>query len=77
MNNIWHPLEQMEFEYRSGNKSLWWGGANYKPITGNKETDKILKKKSYYSPGQTLLNTIFYGHGTTRGDEIADIEEGM
>ena len=39
--------------------------------------DKILKKKSYHSPGQTLLNTIFYGHGTTRGDEIADIEEGM
>ena len=39
--------------------------------------DKILKKKSYHSPGQTLLSTIFYGHGTTRADEINDIDEGM
>ena len=39
--------------------------------------DEILKKKNYHSPGQTLLNTIFYGHGTTKGDEISDIEEGM
>ena len=48
MTDIWHPLEQMEFEYRSGNKSLWWGGSNYKPITGDKETDKILKKKARF-----------------------------
>ena len=48
MNNIWHSLEQLEFEYRSGNKSLWWGGANYKPITGDKETDKILKKNARF-----------------------------
>lgn len=39
--------------------------------------DAILKKKNYHSPGQTLLNTIFKGHGTTKGDEISDIEEGM
>lgn len=39
--------------------------------------DQILKMKSNHSPGQTLLNTIFYGHGTTKGDEISDIEEGM
>lgn len=39
--------------------------------------DKILKMKSNHSPGQSLLNTIFYGHGTTKGDEISDIEEGM
>ena len=39
--------------------------------------DKILKMKNNHSPGQTLLNTIFYGHGTTKGDEISDIEEGM
>lgn len=48
MNNIWHPLKQMEFEYRSGNKSLWWGGCSYKPITGNNETDKLLKKKARF-----------------------------
>ena len=39
--------------------------------------DKILKEKSYHSPGQTLLNTIFKGHGTTSADQIGDIEDGM
>lgn len=39
--------------------------------------DRILKKRAYHSPGQTMLNTIFRGHGTTRADEIADINEGM
>lgn len=39
--------------------------------------DTILKKKNYHSPGQTLLSTIFYGHGTTRADQIGDINEGM
>lgn len=39
--------------------------------------DSILKKKNYHSPGQELLNTIFYGHGTTKADEISDINEGM
>lgn len=39
--------------------------------------DRILKKQSFHSPGQELLNTIFYGHGTTRADEIFDIEDGM
>ena len=39
--------------------------------------DKILKKKTYHSPGQELLNTIFKGHGTTKMDRIASIEEGM
>lgn len=39
--------------------------------------DKILKKKNYHSPGQTLLNTIFYGHGTTKADQIGSIDEGM
>lgn len=48
LSDTWYPLEQIEFEYRSGNKSLWWGGANYKPITGNKDTDKLLKKKARF-----------------------------
>ena len=39
--------------------------------------DAILKKKNYHSPGQTLLDTIFYGHGTTKADQIGDINEGM
>lgn len=39
--------------------------------------DRILNKRAYHSPGQTLLDTIFYGHGTTKADEISNIEEGM
>ena len=39
--------------------------------------NSILNKKKYHSPGQELLNTIFYGHGTTRADQIGDINEGM
>lgn len=48
LTDVWYPLEQMEFEYRSGTKSLFWGGSNYKPLTGNKETDKLLKKKARF-----------------------------
>ena len=40
----WHPLSRLELQYRSGNKSLWNGGASYKPVTGNSKTDKTLKK---------------------------------
>lgn len=39
--------------------------------------DSILEKRANHSPGQELLNTIFYGHGTTKADEIADINDGM
>lgn len=46
--DAWHPIQHMKFEYRSGNKSLWWGGANYKPITGNTKTDNLLKKKARF-----------------------------
>ncbi len=37
LNDEWYPLEQLSFEYRSGSKSLWWGGSNYKPKTGDKK----------------------------------------
>lgn len=40
----WQPLSQLELQYRSGNKSLWNGGASYKPVTGDSKTDKTLKK---------------------------------
>lgn len=39
--------------------------------------DDILKKRASHSPGQEMLDTIYYGHGTTKADEIYDIEEGM
>lgn len=39
--------------------------------------DKILTEKAAHSPGRTMLDTIFYGHGTTKADEIQNIEEGM
>jgi hypothetical protein len=40
----WYPIENLQFEYRSGSKTLWNGGASFKPITGNKKLDKMLKK---------------------------------
>ena len=39
--------------------------------------DEILRKKAAHSPGRTMLDTIYYGHGTTKADEISDINEGM
>ena len=39
--------------------------------------DDILKKRANHSPGQEMLDTIYYGHGTTKNDEISDIDEGM
>lgn len=41
---VWHPIENLQLEYRSGNKTLWNGGASFKPVTGDKKLDKILKK---------------------------------
>ncbi len=45
-SDTWHPLSQLELEYRSGNKSLRYGGATYKPTTGDSQTDKVLKKQA-------------------------------
>lgn len=45
-SNIWHTVENLRFEYRSGNKSLWHRGASFKPVTDDKKTDKILKKEA-------------------------------
>ena len=44
--DTWHPLSQLELKYRSGNKSLWYGGATYKPTTGDSQTDNVLKKQA-------------------------------
>jgi len=44
----YHPIENLRMEYRSGSKSLWNGGASYKPLTGNKKTDKTLKKDARF-----------------------------
>jgi len=48
LTDTWFPLEQLRFEYRSGNRSLWWEGSNFKPRTGDKKTDKLLKKKARF-----------------------------
>ena len=41
---VWHPIENLQLEYRSGNKTLWNGGASFKPVTGDKKMEKLLKK---------------------------------
>lgn len=43
-----HPVKNLRMEYRSGSKSLWNGGASYKPLTGDKKTDKTLKKDARF-----------------------------
>ena len=45
-SNTWHTVENLQLEYRSGNKSLWNGGATYKPVTGDAKTEKVLKKEA-------------------------------
>ena len=42
--DVWYPIENLQLEYRSGNKTLWNGGASFKPVTNDKKLDKLLKK---------------------------------
>jgi len=42
----WYTLDHLQLEYRSDRKAYWNGGANYKPVTGDKKTDKLLKKEA-------------------------------
>ena len=43
-----HPIENLRMEHRSASKTFWNGGASYKPLTGNKNTEKILKKDAHF-----------------------------
>ena len=48
LTNTWYPLERLEFENRSGERSLWFGGGFIIPKTGERATDKLLKKKARF-----------------------------
>ena len=39
-------LEQLQMQTRSKSKIFWWGGVDFQPVTGDKATDKILKKQA-------------------------------
>ena len=39
-------LEQLQMQTRSKSKRIWWGGVDFQPVTGDKATDKILKKQA-------------------------------
>lgn len=45
INNQWIALDSLNVESRSQSGKLWGGGADFKPITGNKATDTLLKKQ--------------------------------
>ena len=45
MDGKFTALKNLTIESRSKSKRIWNGGADIKPETGNKETEKILKKK--------------------------------
>lgn len=49
MSNNWTPLEVLFVEGRSNSQQFWNGGAEFKPMTGMKEVDKILKKKALFA----------------------------
>jgi hypothetical protein len=46
MIDKWYPLDSLNLVQRSGSQKFWSGGANIKPLTGDKHTDKLLKKQA-------------------------------
>ena len=55
MDGKFTALENLTIESRSKSKRFWNGGADFKPETGNKETDKLLKKDVKYIIHQDTL----------------------
>lgn len=51
----WTPLDSLRLEYRSNSKSVWLGGASYKPLSGDKKIDKLLKKRARFIQQQDTL----------------------
>ena len=60
---VWHSIENLQLEYRSGNKTLWNGGASFKPVTGDKKMDKLLKKDAVLIMCNDSLYINCYGLG--------------
>ncbi len=48
-------LENLAIKSRSQSKRFWNGGADFKPKTGDKKTDKLLKKEVKYNIHQDTL----------------------
>ncbi len=42
----WQPLDTLQMEGRSESDKFWHGGASIKPVTGDKQMDKVLKKQA-------------------------------
>lgn len=48
MNDNWTSIDSLTITLRNNGQKVWSGGADFKPETGNKETDKMLKKESRF-----------------------------
>jgi len=48
MNNDWISIDSLTISTRNNGQKTWSGGADFKPLTGNKETDKMLKKEARF-----------------------------
>lgn len=48
MNDNWTSIDSLTIALRNNGQKVWSGGADFKPETGNKETDKMLKKESRF-----------------------------
>ncbi len=55
MDGKFTALENLTIESRSQSKRFWNGGADFKPKTGDKKTDKLLKKEVKYIIHQDTL----------------------
>lgn len=49
LNDIWHPTPgALQMKHRSKGQAIWFGGATYRPYSGQKPTDKLLKKQALF-----------------------------
>lgn len=48
MNDNWTPIESLTISSRSQGQKIWSGGADFKPETGNKDLDNLLKKQARF-----------------------------
>ena len=55
MDGKFTALENLTIESRSQSRRFWNGGADFKPKTGDKKTDKLLKKEVKYIIHQDTL----------------------
>ena len=47
IDNKWEELDSIHIKTHSKSHQMWWGGSDFAFTTGNKATDKLLKKEAF------------------------------